>query len=133
MIYEDYVNFETAKLLKEKGFDKSVLNTQHWYDPEGRIHTDTNYSYSGAPIFKRETCFSAPTTQMAVKWIETEGYVIYPYPIYRGKVIEWRYNIWFDNSYMFLGQILEFGSDEIFETREKAYEAAIKHCLEKLL
>lgn len=36
MIYEDYVNFETAKLLKEKGFDKSVLNTQHWYDPEGR-------------------------------------------------------------------------------------------------
>ena len=32
MITEDYVSFETAKLLKEKGFD---TDSHYYYDKEG--------------------------------------------------------------------------------------------------
>ena len=57
MITEDYVSFEVAKLLKEKGFDKDVLITDWWYDDSGILHQRGNYSYSGAPLYDKETCF----------------------------------------------------------------------------
>ena len=52
MITEDYVSFETAKLLKEKGFDEKVIS----FYPPGDIQR--------------------PTLQMAMKWIRVKGYQI---------------------------------------------------------
>jgi hypothetical protein len=62
MITEDYVSFETAKLLKEKGFDEDVLAV-YIYDNlfvkgENKIVNTAN-----VPIIP------APTLQMAMKWL----------------------------------------------------------------
>ena len=112
MITEDYVSFETAKLLKEKGFD--------WNCESKRFYPEPDYDQE------------SPDGVYAPKKKKGE-HIIYTYPIYDGKFIEWKYNIWFDNSYMFMGQILEFGTDNVFKTREEACEAAIKYYLENLM
>ena len=39
MITEDYVNFETAKLLKEKGFDEITFT---WYTGKGKFCVGRN-------------------------------------------------------------------------------------------
>lgn len=60
-ITEDFVSFEIAKLLKEKGFDESVYS---FYNQNGLldiISCRTRNSY---------TCdYAAPTHQMALKWL----------------------------------------------------------------
>ena len=60
MITEDYVCFETAKLLKEKGFDEFTIS---FYDKNGSIgfnEVDTRVSDG----------YQRPTLQMAIKWIQ---------------------------------------------------------------
>ena len=65
MITEDYVNFETAKLLKEKGFNEGCR--QYWYRG--------NLVFSRSEIWNRELDnyedegWTAPTLQMAMKWL----------------------------------------------------------------
>lgn len=62
MITEDYVSSETAKLLKEKGFDETV---RCFYDIRTEILCDdcvkTKNSYTRS--------IAAPTLQMAMKWL----------------------------------------------------------------
>ena len=60
MITEDYVSFETAKLLKEKGFDEfttMVYNQNEDFMPNGTI------------VDAYQTFYSAPTLQTAMKWL----------------------------------------------------------------
>lgn len=52
MITEDYVSFETAKILKEKGFSKLTTKAYPYF--EGK-----DYKYD----------ISCPTLQMAMKWL----------------------------------------------------------------
>lgn len=65
MITEDYVSFETAKLLKEKGFDESCYQK---YDDEGYL----SFNHVGY-INNEKPCDDfyalAPTLQMARKWL----------------------------------------------------------------
>ena len=74
MIEEDYVSFEVAKLLKEKGFDESI---ETLISPEGIIyHLDENsisrqqhstIANSKINIYSEDV--SCPTLQMAMKWL----------------------------------------------------------------
>jgi len=60
MLTEDHVSFEVAKLLKEKGFNEytaTVYNQNGSFMPNGAIE-DTY-----------QTFYSAPTLQMAMKWL----------------------------------------------------------------
>ena len=79
MITEDYVSFETAKLLKKKGFDKSI---SHVYSNNGELlrlcdygirdltNTECNgYSEWQFPIEDVDTIISAPTLWEAMKWL----------------------------------------------------------------
>lgn len=62
MITEDYVSFEIAKLLKEKGFDGEC---SRFYMPSG--HGRWKYEhYHDFDISERIEC---PTLQMAMKWL----------------------------------------------------------------
>ena len=62
MITEDYVSFETAKLLKEKGFN---WNTDKQFNLD-KIVGDYNITdRSRYP----ERYLDAPTLQMAMKWL----------------------------------------------------------------
>ena len=61
-ITEDYVSFETAKLLKEKGFDEPCWN--YYYD--------SKLEHYFRPVKNNEwplNRVSAPTHQMVLKWL----------------------------------------------------------------
>jgi hypothetical protein len=71
MIHEAYVSFETAKLLKEKGFDEPCYMS-YWLRTKDNIelaHLEqhcNNYS----------DCMCAPTLQMACAWLRGKGFEI---------------------------------------------------------
>ena len=73
MIKEKYVNFEIAKLLKEKGFDEKV-NTFYKTDTEFLKsnlcinYNDDKFRLSDIHNIPENTV-SAPTLQMAIDWL----------------------------------------------------------------
>lgn len=141
MIAEDYVSFEVAKLLKEKGFDLpchatydtavtggkpkfseyEVLN----YFPYGMKNSDDKYSM----------VISAPTLQMATKWLR-KNFNMNPVPY--ATSIGWYFEV-FDltqkdvTGCALLYQVGIPSKEKTFETCEEACEAAIKYCLENLI
>ena len=110
MITEDYVSFETAKLLKEKGFDWEC-DTREYYPQNPVDECDPNGVY-------------APTLQLVMKWLR-EVHKIF-------------LNINFiPEHFCFTYRIVHNGVEEKFvvysSTYEEACESAIKYCLEKLI
>ena len=141
MVTEDYVSFETAKLLKEKGFNEE---TEYVYSNDGELlrlchfgindltNTDCNdYHTWQFPIEGVVSIISAPTLQMTMKWLrEREWFIcVVPLAFYCGtKTWKFGYNIWAGDNL----EVDELSTPE-FNTYEEACEAAIKYCLEKLI
>ena len=121
-ITEDYVSFETAKLLKEKGFEERIRS---WYDNNGFFHEE------GCRMSNSD-CLSptvmAPTLQMAMKWLR-EKYNIHIEPRYFPTPNIYRYVI--IHSPVTIENI--DSHPQYFDTYEEACEAAIKYCLENLI
>ena len=134
MITEDYVSFEVAKLLKEKGFNWPCHGTYDIavtggkpkfseyevlsYFPYGMKNTDDKY----------DMIISAPTQSMAMKWLREIHHIILVFkPSYfsGNECTYWTYERWCGDN--FDGEVLSF------KTYEEAVEAAIKHCLENLI
>ena len=128
MITEDYVSFEVAKLLKEKGFD---WNTDKQFNSD-KIVGDYNITdRSRYP----ERYLDAPALQMAMKWLR--------------EVHHLHCNIGYDNVNWYWDvqtvckPVTEETSPKIlpaiatigftYNTYEEACEAAIKYCLENLI
>ena len=135
MITEDYVSFEIAKSLKEKDFDKDVLITDWWYDEKGDAYKHQNYSYSGSPVYYKETCCHAPTLQMAIKWLR-EVHHYYIQVMLDGWALgdHLGYYVVIQKTDSDFEMMLSDALDEVFyKTPEEASEAAIKYCLEKLV
>ena len=121
MITEDYVSFETAKLLKEKGFDEYTLA---YYDETGIFEYDPDFLPNGllCPTF----C-SAPTLGKTMKWLEAE----------HGIFITVRRGIG-GNGFVYTPYIFDKDSNEHkqhtgYDSRAEAEEAAIRYCVEKLI
>lgn len=121
MITEDYVSFETAKLLKEKGFDEKCMS----YYGHGKFHlgnheyiksnTDRDgVAFNGVPY----DAYNAPTLQMAMKWLR-EKHKITIGTLFKGDRIY--YEIQQNNEYV-------FGIDTP-ESYAKVCDEAIKYCL----
>ena len=140
---EDYVSFETARLLKEKGFDEECISVYHdgelqlvsslgIFCGEGygeQILTYTNSECKWSPIM-----ISAPTIQMAMKWLrEVHNLFIFISTWLRNKdgAIQYYYEIRNLNDKDF-ETIAECTIAE-FDSYEKTCEASIKYCLEKIL
>lgn len=131
MITEDYVSFETAKLLKEKGFDEE---TRGYYpikgDATGRLMFSSEYNHNHSQVQ-----ISAPTIQMAMKWLrEVHHYYI------QVMLDSWAcgghmgYYVVIQKTDSDFEMMLADALDEVFyETYEEACEAAIKYCLENLI
>ena len=62
MITEDYVSFETAKLLKEKGFEG---DTSCYYTKDN----SKRWVYQHYHDFDKKDRIECPTLQMAMKWL----------------------------------------------------------------
>ena len=129
MITEDYVSFETAKLLKEKGFNGEC---EYFYvngelvRAQGTPGGPYNWNAGETPF---NEC-SAPTLQMAMKWLrEVHNYHIC---ICLDSYVEP-----YDNLYYILIRRRKDKYENIspceqvyYDTYEEAAEAAIKYCLE---
>ena len=124
MITEDYVSFETAKLLKEKGFEGRMHT---FYTEEG---TDIESSYvvpsNFFPIYR-------PTLQMAMKWLREEydlHIIAYPWRANKEeRAIHWCCRVY--KSFNLFGY--ERYTNETPKSYEEACEAAIKYCLNNLI
>ena len=132
-ITEDYVSFEVAKLLKEKGFN---VETEHkiWYVVKpystGTQFNSITYGVGETTReYSKEHCILMPTHQMALKWLrEVHGIFI--------SVISCTYPTL--NKVTWTPDITTFEAvfpDSVIEcnTYEEACETAIKYCLENLI
>ena len=125
MITEDYVSFETAKLLKEKGFDEKCSSVWRFTSnsPKGKGKWIL-YSYSMAD----EDSICNPTIQMAMKWLrETHNIDI---------IINVSSKDESDNKRKYTYAIVSkwfVGTDNVKRTYEESCEAGIGYCLEKLI
>lgn len=127
MITEDYVSYETAKLLKEKGFNE---NTDKQFNLD-KIVGDYNITdRSRHP----ERYLDAPTLQLTMKWLrEVHNIAICICAYYSDNPYELNYR---DNKPYWKIRIMNhiFSRDyDSFNTYEEAVEAAIKYCLENLI
>ena len=147
MITEDYVNFEVAKLLKEKGFDwethRSYLINDNVFIP-GDI--------TNVPL--RKDAIRIPTIQMAMKWLNEVHHILVVSDYeYEFTDTSWYYKIYrlgdngkpervpvkgvsYDNSgehEHIVGYRDYERSYKDYATREEAGEEGIRYVLENLI
>ena len=125
---EAYVSFETAKLLKEKGFDENTLMVYMSYGDLckcNRYDSIRNSNYND--ITKNYFECTAPTHQMAMKWLREIYRIDIVIEISDPSVNNRKYYcvIWDKNNDSYIL--------DLFDSYEDAVEAAIKYCLENLI
>ena len=117
MIEETYVSFETAKLLKEKGFGECSTS---YISEDGDIFP--------TPLVKRKEHYPAPTQQMAMRWLREVHNLHVDVDPSEGN---WNPTI------LELENWSSVVEDEtglsIYDSYEEAVEAALKYCLEHYL
>ena len=133
MVEESYVSFETAKLLRDKGFDAKCryyyIQTGEMFEVDTRFRTVlTTQELLNLQIVgeKEERCV-APTLQMAMKWLREEKNIFI--------------DVYYDSDIKgYLYSIIKLPkgitlnvSDLADNIYEEACEAAIKYCLENLI
>ena len=134
MITEDYVSFETAKLLKEKGFDWDCKQVYDLVRPQSCADGKMYDNFPDENPNAYDELVSAPTLQMAMKWLRkkhNQNITVEAYNnVARLKTI-----------YYAEAQNLSEPAEKGFcvnacifkDTYEEACEAAIKYCLENLI
>lgn len=135
MITEDYVSFEIAKLLKEKGFNEQIRDFYR-FENNIWIHRNTyehNYFNLGMPRW--ENCYSCPTLQMTMKWLREvyKVHIIAEPCLGEGNEPNLCFNRWFWTILTESGEYKPIRKIDEFPTYEKACEDAIKYCLENLI
>jgi len=135
MITEDYVSYETAKLLKERWFD---VECRDYYSTDGHFYSEdfkSDWNHGGEAI----VIFSAPTLQMAMKWLREVHNIHIKAVRYPAKVKNSNNEyckLWWPEITML--KSLDEADEEFdlwdeYNTYEKACEAAIKYCLTNLI
>ena len=126
IIEEQYVSFETAKLLKEKGFN---VATSTFYNPKKDLNVHVNsckICYNAASVY-----FSAPTQAMACRWLREKHnlHIEIQFGRYEGKT-------WFSANIIPMDDRYLITDDNFLiehPTYEDALEYSIKYCLEHLI
>ena len=144
MITEDYVSFETAKLLKEKGFDEHCFCINYPL-PEGGHHNiilpnllnNSMIPFTDDYKFCRykEDFITIPTLQMAMKWLRE----VYKFEV--RSAYDYDKESWWGNINPMFEETDEnsgiyqkvLGFDYQGKSYEEACEAAIKYSLENLI
>ena len=123
-ITEDYVSFEVAKLLKDKGFDECPLFR---YDDCGQLWVKGGYNKT------LKWHFPAPTLQMALKWLRIKHNIgIFPstYCLLKDGKLTHPYGTCITDLVTY-----EIIVDDCLpaETYEEAIENALIYCLKNLI
>ena len=127
-ITEDFVSFEIAKLLKEKGFDERGLCV--YTVEEERFYTFGDWVENSCLL---PNLISAPTHQMALKWLR-EVYdlhiIVYPWQAdNEEKAIHWCCTVY--KAFAHLGN--DVYTNETPKSYEQAVEAALDYVLKNLI
>lgn len=154
MITEDYVSFETAKLLKEKGFDGPCYKVWETHG-DSQTLVAAPWFVEGETVVNRESVdaaakqyayeynlnnnvegYLAPTLQMAMRWLREKHNLHVEVRItnhgitidiikYYWVMTNTETGRWCDESTLYTAKA--------FDTPEEAEEDAIRHALEKLV
>ena len=125
-IEEDYVSFETAKLLKEKGFNAQCRAA---YTSYGQLFTTQIQQYITNVLCSKGVLWgcTAPTLQMAMKWLR-EVHNLWCEISPEGK------GLWYREVYSLTDEeYIPNSNAHKIKSYEEACEAAIKYCLENLI
>ena len=123
-ITEDYVSYEVAKLLKEKGFDECIFE---FYEGN-KIKYARNGKGFRLSELDSDIYYPHITHQMAMKWLREKSVIIVIQPEYfnaGSKCSAWGVDIWADDNYEKL--------QGDFPSYEEAVEVALKYSLENLI
>jgi hypothetical protein len=128
MITEDYVSFETAKLLRERGFDEDI---DLWYDENGEMFSQHKYDINHDwRVRANQEVYECPTLQMAMKWLRDEkGIAVIPII---SSVLDNEKFLW-DVKIVVAKTNDTYSQGWVYEKQEQACEAAIKYYLENLI
>ena len=136
-ITEDYVSFETARLLKEKGFDVPVYT--YYTKAITKTSGEQMYAYvwhsNAAKNFNnthKDGFFSCPTIQMVMKYLREVYHLLI--------VIDYECEDCYVSDMYSMSEFDECGEHKHYpptfvncKTYEQACEAAIKYYLENVL
>ena len=132
MIEQEFVSFETAKLLKEKGFDEYCF---YWYTSNGEMYSDPG-EYKEFKNSESISHITAPTQDLAMRWLREVHHLHCDigYDIELGwyhQIVNLKETV----SVFDYNEMRVYHSDHDFEFHnyEEAAEAAIKYCLESLI
>lgn len=121
---EDYVTFEIAKKLKEKGFPQKCFGK---YDMMGPTYTEDGQLYTNGCITEVDTAYSAPTIPEVLNWL-------------RGKHVEIiiMFSFTEDDKTVYYPQIWWHGIDKsparhCYDIHEQAGAAGIEYTLDNLI
>ena len=122
-IIEDYVSFEIAKLLKEKGFNEGcsfIVNaTSKGMMPVSWPTTNSDIEDEKANLI------ALPTLQMAMKWLREVHHIFLSIQQHLDMSYVW---------YAYVDGVAKGCDRESHNnTYEQACESAIKYCLENLI
>ena len=144
MITEDYVSFETAKLLKEKGFDgkcykvwethggsPSLMGAAQFVEGETVVDRESVDAAAKLQVYEYHLLnkvegYLAPTLQMAMKWLREVHKMFIQVELY-SKYENYCFEL-FQNTHR-----LMLEHREVYSNYEEVCEAAIMYCLENLI
>lgn len=140
MITEDFVSFELAKLLKEKGFDEECRT--FWKEWDGEIMlcpccSSHVFEFCCNSMLEEynddsELNVAAPTLQMAMKWLRNKHDIVCSVGLFTDLPETppyWSFNILNQSTAMVMYEAFDIKC----KTYEEACEAAIRHTLENLI
>lgn len=140
MITEDYCSYEISRLLEEKGFDIPCKYAWHGGIKKPDFHRHSRNFNGGEYKDLRTKWYSAPTHQMAMKWLREAHGLFIQIGYYEDwaddadgkKVDSWNY--WgIDIFYLPSGLRVDPEITDQYDTYKEAVEAAIKYSLENLI
>ena len=143
MITEDYVSFQTAKLLKEKGFDEPCALTEFDCDAYKKWVETAPRPITLDAESEKPFRYPVPSIYVARKWVKEKykrhievritnnsisdmvNVIKYYWIIFDAETARWM-----DESTIYkIGGIYKTG---VFDTEEEAYESALRHILENI-
>ena len=121
--HETYVSLETAKLLKQVGFDWECDKIYYCYHEDNDTWDLESNNKNHLRILKLDYCLLAPSLAIAQKWLrEVKGIEVNVLCVYIKHIKKYSYDV-FTNEYEH--ELINEG----FDTYEEALEAGIQTCL----
>lgn len=118
MIEESYVSFDTAKMLKEAGFD--VPCTSQYTEGMGVWNVEYPYNFN-----EDDFGYSRPTQALAARWLR-EVYNVAIYSLYDDDMEQWFYVV---DAFTKNPVINSFQSGSEYDDYESAFEDGLREAI----